>query len=83
MAIDKSIYGINKNITDKDYYDLIEDLKCINNNYEHLSEVEKILSGGALITIKLPSNITNKKLLDLIEKLQDSKVEFVKIKVGK
>lgn len=81
MAIDKSIYGTHKKITDKAYYDLIDTAKFIK-NYEDLAKVQKAFRGGNLITIKLSNKISSKKIIDMIKELIDSDVGFVKIDVG-
>lgn len=83
IAIDKSIYGIRSNITDKNNYELLDSFKIINSNYEKMSEIQKLFNNGWLITINLPNNITNKKVIDQIKQLIACDVGFVKIKVGK
>ena len=80
-AIDKSIYGNNKNITDKPMYELIDTAKFIK-NYEELGKVQKLLTGGNLITIKLSNKITSKRTVDLIKELIDADIGYVKIDVG-
>ena len=80
-AIDKSIYGINKNITDKPMYELIDTAKFIK-DYKDLGTVQKLLTGGNLITIKLSNKVTSKKVIDLIKELIDADIGYVKIDVG-
>lgn len=81
IGIDKSIYGKTKNISDKDMYDLIDSAKFIT-NYNDLAYIQKQFKGGNLVTIDMPASTTNKKIVDLIKKLIDSDMGFVKIKVG-
>ena len=83
IAIDKSIYGFNKKISNLQSYALIEDLKSIKDDYHKLSNIQKEFKGGQLITVSLPSNASNKKVLDLIKTLQASDISYAKIEVGK
>ena len=82
IGIDKSIYGSHKNITDKDLYDLIETASFIPDN-KSLGQVQKLLSGGNLITIDISNKTNNKKVVDLIKELVNDDIGFVKMKVGK
>ncbi len=81
IGIDKSIYGVNKNITDKNVYDLIESSKFIDNK-EKLSKVQSYFKGGCLLTIDIPKKANNKQVVDLIKSLIDVDVGFAKMKVG-
>lgn len=80
MGIDKSIYGVTKNITDKNMYDLIQSSKFIN-DYSKLSKVQSCFKGGLLITIDLPKKANNKQVVDLIKNMIDVDIGFVKMKV--
>ena len=82
IGIDKSIYGTHKNITDKCAYELIDTAKFITNNKD-LSKVQKLLSGGCLVTINISSKANNKKIVDLIKELMDDDFGFVKLKVNR
>ena len=82
IGIDKSIYGSHKDITDKCAYDLISTAKFITNNKD-LSKVQKLLSGGCLVTINISEKTNNKKIVDLIKELINDDFGFVKLKVGK
>ncbi len=82
IGIDKSIYGTHKDITDKCAYDLISTAKFITNNKD-LSKVQKLLSGGCLVTINISDKTNNKKIVDLIKELMNDDFGFVKLKVGK
>ncbi len=81
IGIDKSIYGSTKNITDKSVYDLIESAKFITNHNE-LSKVESYFKGGCLLTIEMPKKTNNKQVVDLIKKMIDVDIGFIKIEVG-
>ena len=81
IGIDKSIYGVSKNITDKNVYDLIESSKFIDNK-EKLSKVQSYFKGGCLLTIDIPKKANNKQVVDLIKSLIDVDIGFAKMKVG-
>ena len=83
IAIDKSIYGFNKKISNLQAYELIENLKSIKDDYHKLSNIQKEFKGGQLITIYMPSNASNKKVLDLIKTLINNEISYAKIEVGK
>lgn len=83
IAIDKSIYGFNKKISNLQAYELIENLKSIKDDYHKLSNIQKEFKGGQLITIYMPSNASNKKVLDLIKNLMNNEISYAKIEVGK
>lgn len=82
IGIDKSIYGLHKNITDKNAYELIDTAKFIKSNKE-LAKVQELLSGGCLVTINVSDKANNKKIVDVIKELKDDNLGFVKLKVGK
>ncbi len=82
IGVDKSIYGIHKGITDKNTYDLIDSARFIPDR-KGLAEVQKLLSGGSLVTVDISSKANNKKIVDLIKELVNDDVGFVKMKVSK
>ena len=82
IGIDKSIYGIHKDITDKNAYELIDTAKFITNNKE-LSKVQELLSGGCLATINISNKTNNKKIVDQIIELMNDDIGFVKLQVDK
>lgn len=82
IGIDKSIYGTHKDITDKGAYELIDTAKFIDSN-KSLAKVQKLLSGGCLVTINVSDKANNKKIVDLIKDLMNDDFGFVKLKVGK
>lgn len=83
IAVDKSIYGTNKNITDKNYYELIDSLKILSNDYNKLSKIKKYFVNGSKTTINLANNVTSKKIIELIKKLIDLDIGNINFKVGK
>ena len=82
IAIDKSIYGTHKEITDKSAYDLIDSAKFIEDR-KNLAKVQKLLNGGNLVTINISNKTNNKKIVDLIKELMNDDFGFVKMKVDK
>src|SRR5574344_1190455 len=83
IAIDKSIYGLIDNVTNKNYYELIDSLKVIKDDYAKLGNIQKMFKNGELLTINMPNNISMKKINELIKELKASDIGFVRIKVGK
>ncbi len=78
MGLDKSIFGINN----QNVYELISSASFIKNNKEK-AEIQKLIKGGCLIPIILNKNIRTNSVVELIEKLIDDDVGFVKIGVNK
>ena len=82
VGIDKSIYGIHKEITEKCAYDLIHTAKFIKSDKD-LAKVQKLLSGGCLITVNITSKTTTKQVIELIRNKMDNDVGFIKFEVTK
>ena len=82
VGIDKSIYGIHKEITEKCAYDLIHTAKFIKTDKD-LAKVQKLLSGGCLITINISHKATTKQVIELIRDKMDNDVGFIKFEVTK
>lgn len=76
MAIDKAIYGIKPKITDKEYYDLIQN---ITNDYHNLGEIQKYFTHGSLLKIKINKNMNFQKFKTLVEELQKNDIGFMQI----
>lgn len=85
MDLDKAIYGIKKGVSDKPNYSRIDRLfNCkddINNDFKYIGKYQKMLSGGCLIEIELPKNISCNKISDMINLAIDSDIGFLKIMV--
>ena len=81
MAIDKSIYDVNKGINDRDIYSLSYTID--ENDYQFISKLQKHFKGGTIFKIKFPSNTSNKKITELIKKISKEDIGFVNITVGK
>lgn len=82
VGIDKSIYGTHKEITDKCAYDLIHTAKFIKTDKD-LAKVQKLLSGGCLITVNITNKTTTKQVIELIRNKMDNDVGFIKFEVTK
>ena len=80
MALDKSIYGIRKNITDKDCYSLVSSCKYLEDNYEYMSKIEDLFIGGNLIVKPIKGNISYKKFIFLINEMVNNKIGLVEFK---
>ena len=85
MDLDKAIYGIKKGVSDKPNYSRIDRLfnykDDINNDFKYIGKYQKMLSGGCLIEIELPKNISCNKISDMINLAIDSDIGFLKIMV--
>jgi len=81
LAIDKAIYGLVPDVTDKKRYDLLD--VDIMGDYAELAKIQKSFSSGKLIIINLPGKINIKKIADTLENLKANNVEFAKMVVGK
>lgn len=81
LKIDKAIYGNVENVTDKKSYELL-DSEFIS-NYKELSKIIQKITLGKLLTYKISSNASNKKLLEIIDLLRKNNIEFSKVVVGK
>lgn len=83
MSLDKAIYGEIKGITDKNHYDLIGGLASIKDHYDKIAHLQKLLSGGSLLNISLPKNISSKRLCGIIHELNNADIGFVKFSFRK
>lgn len=85
MDLDKAIYGIKKGVSDKPNYSRIDRLfnykDDINNDFKYIGKYQKMLSGGCLIEIELPKNISCNKISDMINLAIDSDIGFLKMMV--
>lgn len=85
MDLDKAIYGIKKGVSDKPNYSRIDRLfnykDDINNDFKYIGKYQKMLSGGCLIEIELPKNISCNKISDMINLAIDSDFGFLKMMV--
>ena len=85
MELDKSIYGIRKNITDKEHYsrlDSIFDFKnSLHDDLSYIGKYQKLLTGGNLIKVSLSRNVKPKEILNLINLAHSKDVGFIKFEL--
>ena len=81
VGIDKSIYGIHKEITDKCSYDLVHTAKFIKNDKD-LAKVQKLLSGGCLITVNITHKTSAKQIIEIIKEKMDNDIGFIKFELS-
>jgi len=87
IELDKSIYGIKKKITNKEYYSRIDSLfefkSNIKDDLAYIGKYQKLLTGGNLLNINLSKSIKHKDILNIVNYLLDYDVGFVKFGGGK
>lgn len=87
MELDKAIYGIQKNITDKDSYGRLEKLfefkKDIKKDLQFIGEYQKLFSGGNFVKIELNKNAKAKNVIEIINAALANDVGFIKIVVSR
>lgn len=84
ITLDKAIYGIKKDITDKKNYSRIDtffDYKNEEDDLKYMSKCQKLLTGGNLFKYELPKNATIKKVMDTINMMRDYDIGFVKLEI--
>ena len=85
LSIDKSIYGIKKDVTDKLSYDTfhkIYNYLTFDDSLKIASIIEKYSNGGYYEVITLPKNSSNKKILQTINLIREKDIGYFKIVVG-
>ena len=86
MELDKAIYGINKDITDKDSYERIDSLlsnsKTIKDNMKFVGKYQKLLNGGCLTKVELAKNTSLKRVLEYIDEAINMDVGFLKLEIN-
>ena len=78
MALDKAIYGEIINVTDGPYYGLVSELPVIKETPERLANIQKLFTGGNMLSLKISKNISTKRLGETIEELKTAGIGFVK-----
>lgn len=86
IELDKVIYGLKKDITDKKGYERIDALfnfkKNIDEDLKFIGEYQKRLTGGNLVKIRLNKNAKEKNILELLELCKKNNVGFIKLHIG-
>jgi len=77
MALDKSIYGIRSGITDSDCYDIISNIEEVKDNLKLNGKLQKLVAGGNMINIVVPSSVSHKDVKDKIIEIFKSDLGFV------
>ena len=87
IAFDKAIYGIKKGVTDKNCYSRIDSMfdfkENIKNDFKYIGEYQKGFSGGNLVNVYLPKNITVRKFNELLELMIECNVGFMRFSIRK
>ncbi|MBE6138265.1 MAG: hypothetical protein E7173_00790 [Firmicutes bacterium] len=87
MQIDKSIYGIRKNVTDKEYYSRIDSMfefkNSIKEDLSYIGKYQKILTGGNYFKFMLSADTKPKDIVDIINEAKIHDVGFMKFGVKK
>lgn len=82
IELDKSIYGIRKKITDKEYYSRIDNLFDFKGNIKgdlsYIGKYQELLTGGNLVKINLAKSAKQKDILDIINNMLENNVGFIK-----
>ena len=81
VGIDKSIYGLHKELTDKCLYDLVHTAKFIKTDKD-LAKVQKLLSGGCLITVNITHKTSAKQIIEIIKEKMDNDIGFIKFELS-
>lgn len=80
MTLDKSIYGIRKEIKNKYSYDSVYNLPILKDDYKSIGEIQKFISGGSVYEIKLNKSISINKLEEMIFNLFDNDIGLLKFR---
>lgn len=87
MELDKAIYGVQKNITDKDCYGRMDELfkfkKDIREDLHYIGQYQEKLSGGNLVKIILNKNTNVKEILNIVKIAIAENVGFLKLEIRK
>ena len=78
MALDKSIYGIRKGVTDKKKHELISNIKYLSRDYNKLATISNLFIGGNLIIKELNSNVSFKKFGEMVNNMFNEKIMLIK-----
>lgn len=86
MELDKAIYGMRKDITDKSFYGRLDNMfsfkKDVANDLKYIGEYQKHLNGGNFVKIILNKNAKPKNVIEIINLAKENNVGFLKIEMG-
>lgn len=77
ITLDKSIYGLMNNVTNKKLY---ESINTIKKDLKTEATIYKLLNGGYVMTLDINNKLTPKKLIEKIESLYDMDIGFITFK---
>jgi len=84
-ALDKSIFGSIKDVTDKEHYSIYSEV--FNDDFKERFEIEKELhkysNGGYKEVINLPKNYSYKKLYEILILASNNDISFIKFILGR
>ena len=80
MTLDKSIYGIRKEIKNKYSYDSVYNLPILKDDYKSIGEIQKFISGGSVYEIKLNKSMSINKLEETVLTLFDNDIGLLKFR---
>ncbi|MDD3187174.1 MAG: anaerobic ribonucleoside-triphosphate reductase [Bacilli bacterium] len=81
IDIDKTAYGLINKVTKKEIYENISLITNIN-QIQRVTNYQKILNGGNVLEMILPSDITIDKVSKIIRELEKEDINFAYLKVG-
>jgi len=86
--LDKSIYGIIKDVTDKEQYGcfckIFDNLNIdLKDRFEFENKISKYSNGGYYSEIVLPKNTAYKGIVNIINVAEEYKIGFINIEMGK
>ena len=86
MELDKAIYGVRKNITDKNAYGRLDCLfgfkRDLEQDLKYIGEYQRLLTGGNYVVIELNKSVKQKNILDIISLARECDVGFLRIEVN-
>lgn len=81
MTLDKSVFGIIKDVLEPNLYSLVSEFNLVKNDYKLLSNIQKEFKGGMNINLKVPSNISSKSFETKLLKIKEADVSYININI--
>lgn len=79
MALDKTVYGVIKGVTEESSYDFIQNLNILKEDNKKFANIQKLILGGCFKEIKVPKNIGYKKFENIIKNMINDDIGFTRI----